>query len=119
MKMTFENATTSSRSFNLIDEVELAKVDVFCVRPIGYQADALRRAIRVSLEADDPFSQCAIASAEDSIVSKRRWHRLGGEVSDRQWLEIISAKAETLDVDYLRLWCADQGVADLLERALT
>lgn len=45
----FSHAVTSQRSFNLVDEVELAKVDVFCVRDEGYQRDALARIVRLEL----------------------------------------------------------------------
>ena len=117
----FENAVKNERSFNLIDEIELAKVDVFCVRDTGYQASALSRVIRLNLERDDPFSQVAVASAEDTIVSKLRWYRLGGEVSDRQWRDVrgvLLAQRERLDVPYLRRWSEHFGVTDLLDRLL-
>jgi hypothetical protein len=99
-----------------------ARVDVFCVRDSGYAGAALQRAVRLELEPGDPFSACAISSAEDCIVSKLRWYRLGGEVSDRQWrdvLGVISVCRPRLDLEYLRRWCADQNVGDLLERALS
>ncbi len=117
----FRLATTSQRSFNLVDEVELAKVDVFCVRPEGHAGAALERCVRLPLERDDPFSEVNVSSAEDCVISKLRWYRLGNEVSDRQWRDVIgvlSAKQGSLDVSYLRRWCRDLGVEDLLERAL-
>lgn len=61
------------------------------------------------------------ASSEDVILSELEWYRLGGEVSERQWRDVISALkvcAGDLDLDYLRQWAAELGVADLLERAL-
>jgi hypothetical protein len=117
----FKAAVASERSFNLIDEVELAKVDVFCVRGTGYQAAALARAVRLELEHDDPFTQVAVASAEDTVISKLRWYRLGAESSDRQWRDlqgVVAAQAGRLDLEYLKLWCAQLGVTDLLERLL-
>ncbi|GMU59776.1 MAG: hypothetical protein AMXMBFR34_15390 [Myxococcaceae bacterium] len=118
----FESAVRNERSFNLIDEIELAKVDVFCVRAVDYQAEALGRTVRLELEPGDPFSQVAVASAEDTIVSKLRWYRLGGEVSDRQWNDvagIVTAQRGRLDLAYLRRWAERLGVADLLERLLS
>jgi hypothetical protein len=62
---------------------------------------------------------------EDFLTAARtklRWYRLGGEVSDRQWrdvLGVISVCRPRLDLEYLRRWCADQNVGDLLERALS
>jgi hypothetical protein len=117
----FLHAVSEGRSFNLIDEVELAKVDVFCVRPEGYQADALSRAVTLELERDDPFTAVKVASASDVLLSKLRWYRLGGEVSDRQWRDVLGvarAQSGRLELDYLRRWSREQGTLDLLERVL-
>ena len=117
----FKAAVANERSFNLIDEVELAKVDVFCVHGSGYQAAALARTVKLELEHDDPFTQVAVASAEDTIISKLRWYRLGAESSDRQWRDlqgVVAAQSGRLDLEYLKRWCAQLGVTDLLERLL-
>lgn len=118
----FLHAVNESRSFNLVDEIELAKVDVFCVQHEGYQADALSRAVSLELERDDPFSSVKVASAPDVLLSKLRWYRLGGEVSDQQWRDVLGvarAQAGRLDLEYLRRWSTEQGTLDLLERVLT
>jgi hypothetical protein len=117
----FEAASTRERSFNLIDEVELAKVDVFCVRLTGYQGAAMGRVVRLPLEREDPFTEVNVASAEDTIIAKLRWYRLGGEVSDRQWTDIIGvlrAQRGRLDLDYVRRWCRDLELEPLFDRAL-
>ncbi len=117
----FRAAVENQRSFNLIDEIELSKVDVFCVRSAGYQAEALERVVRLDLEPDDPFSRVSVASAEDTVVSKLRWYRLGEEFSDRQWrdiLGVLAAQQGRLDLDYMRRWARSLGVEDLLDRAL-
>jgi hypothetical protein len=46
---------------------------------------------------------------------------MGGEVSDRQWRDIIGVlktRAGELDQAYLRKWAAELKVSDLLERAI-
>ena len=46
---------------------------------------------------------------------------MGGEVSDRQWRDILGVLktcAGELELDYLRKWAGELKVADLLERAL-
>ncbi len=85
----FLHAVKEERSFNLIDEVELAKIDVFCVSNHGYQREALARTVALELEAGDPFSVVSVASAADVVLSKLRWYRLGNETSDRQWSDLL------------------------------
>lgn len=117
----FQHAVRSEHSFNLIDEVELAKVDVFCVAADGYQAEALTRSVVLELEPGDPFSSVHVASPTDVVLSKLRWYRLGGEVSDRQWrdlLGIVKAQGDRLDLAHARRWSTQQGTDSLLERLL-
>ena len=61
-----------------------------------------------------------VKSPEDTILRKLLWFRSGGEVSDRQWRDIIGVlrtQQNTLDSAYLRDWSRRLGVADLLDRA--
>ena len=62
-----------------------------------------------------------VASAEDTILAKLRWYRLGNESSTNQWndvLGILGIMQDGLDVAYLRVWAERLRVDDLLERAL-
>ena len=62
-----------------------------------------------------------VSTAEDIILAKLEWYRQGGEVSDRQWrdiLGVLKVQAGRLDSDHLRKWAAELGVADLLMRAM-
>jgi hypothetical protein len=115
----FERAVDTGRSFNLIDEIELAKVDVFCVADTGYYGGALQRTVELELEPGDPFTRVAVQAPEDTIIAKLQWYRLGGEVSDRQWgdlIGVLKAQGAKLDHEYLKRWCLHFGVGDLLER---
>jgi len=50
-----------------------------------------------------------MASAEDTVLSKLEWYRLGGETSDRQWrdlLNVLKVQGERIDTVYLRHWAA-------------
>jgi hypothetical protein len=63
----------------------------------------------------------ALSSAEDAVLAKLEWYRMGGEVSERQWndlLGILKVQGTALDLPYVRHWAADLQVTDLLERAL-
>jgi hypothetical protein len=47
-------------------------------------------------------------------------YRLGLEISDRQWSDVLGVmrvQAERLDNPYLDYWAQDLGVLDLLQRA--
>lgn len=60
-----------------------------------------------------------VATPEDLVVVKLEGYRLGGEVSDRQWRDVLSLLLlSASDVCYMRTWSAELGVADLLEWAL-
>lgn len=69
----------------------------------------------------DPEQSIYVTSAEDVILSKLEWYRMGGEVSERQWrdvLGVLKTRSGELDLDYLRKCAKDLEVEDLPERAL-
>jgi hypothetical protein len=107
-------------SFNIIHRETMFKVDVFIPRPRPFHQSQLARAQRQTFPAD-PEVSARFSSAEDTILSKLEWYRLGGEVSERQWrdvLGILKTQAETLDLEYLRQWAKELKVSDLLEKVL-
>ena len=82
-----------------------------------------RRLARSLLRPLDEASrwQIRILSAEDTILAKLEWFRRGGEVSDRQWrdlLGVLKVQGDRLDGDYLQQMADQLGVADLLARAM-
>jgi hypothetical protein len=84
--------------------------------------DKEQLARRVEHMIDNESSRTAyFASAEDIVLAKLEWHRLGNETSERQWQDILSVlelQKETLNKAYLQQWAQALQVADLLERAL-
>jgi len=62
-----------------------------------------------------------LASPENTVVNKLEWYKMGGQVSTRQWndiLGILKRQGASLDLTYLDRWSVALGVSDLLERAL-
>lgn len=90
-------------------------VDLTSDDPFGRGQFARRQEIEVLPGLTLPF-----ATAEDVVLQKLRWFRLGGGVSERQWLDalgVIKVQGRRLDRDHLARWSEALGVADLLERA--
>jgi len=66
----------------------------------------------LQLIAADPPRSAWVKSAEDTVLRKLQWYRAGGEVSDRQWsdvLGILMAQGDRLDQSYLRQWADALG----------
>lgn len=107
-------------SFNIIHRESMFKVDVFNPDPRPFQRSQLTRAQRQTFEFETTLG-ANFASPEDTILSKLEWYRLGGEVSERQWRDILGVlkiRQGELDLDYLHTWAAELQVTDLLARAL-
>ena len=107
-------------SFKIIHRESMFKVDVFIPRPRPFLQSQLARAQRQTFTFETDVS-ARFASPEDTILSKLEWYRMGGEVSDRQWrdiLGVLKTRAGELDLDYLRQWGSELTIGDLLERAL-
>ena len=106
-------------SFNVIHLDTMLKVDVFIPKTRLFDQEELRRVQQEVLsEGTRPFN---IASPEGTILNKLEWYRMGGEVSDRQWndiLGVLKVQGTKLDMSYLQKWAANLSVTDLLERAL-
>jgi hypothetical protein len=113
------DAISRHSSFNIIHQDTILKVDVFIPKSRLFDQEELRRAQQeVLLEGTRPFN---MASPEGTILNKLEWYRMGGEVSDRQWndiLGVLKVQGTNLDMAYLQRWAANLKVTDLLERAL-
>lgn len=107
-------------SFNLIHYETAFKVDIFIRKLRDFDTMQLERR-RTSIIATDPERSVYVTSPEDTILAKLEWYRMGGEVSDRQWrdiLGVLKTRAGELDLAYLRKWASELNVNDLLEHAL-
>ncbi len=106
-------------SFNIIHLETLFKVDIFLPKDRPYdQAQFGRRVAHVLSRT--PHDTMYLCSVEDTILSKLEWFRLGNDVSERQWLDVLGVlkvQEPTLDRAYMQEWATILGVVDLLERA--
>lgn len=112
-------AVRNRTSVNVIDNATMLKVDFFVAGGTPIDAEQLERRLLVALGDGVVLP---IHPPEDILLQKLRWFRLGGDVSDRQWrdvLGIVRVQSSRLDVAYLRRQAAVLEVSDLLERALT
>lgn len=107
-------------SFNIIHRESMFKVDVFIPHPRPFLQSQLARAQEQTFLLEKEVS-AKFSSPEDIVLAKLEWYRLGGEVSDRQWrdiLGVLKTRADELDLSYLQTWANDLKVSDLLKRAL-
>lgn len=115
---TAVEAVRRCSSFNVIDQRSFIKIDVFVPEsgPLGRgQLDRVQ-----SFDFLGAGRALPVLGPEDTVLQKLRWYRSGGEVSDRQWRDIVSvlrASRDELDFAYLATTAETAGLALLLSRA--
>jgi hypothetical protein len=108
--------------FNVVHLATMFKADVFIGRDDAWSREEMVRARTEEIDTPDGRAAVRFASPEDILLHKLVWYKLGDQVSDRQWGDIVGVirvQADSLDVAYLRSWAPALGVSDLLARAWT
>ena len=113
------DAIRQHASFNLIHLDTLFKIDIFVAQPRDFDRSQLARR-QLYVLSQKPDRSAYVMSAEDIVLAKLEWYRLGGEISDRQWRDVIGVlkvQGQWLDQDYMQRMAVDLKVTDLLMRA--
>jgi hypothetical protein len=112
------DALLHGRSCNIFYLPVVMKVDLFAVGPSPYDEVEFARRRRVPVRSTG--ETLLIKSPEDTVLRKLLWYREGGEVSERQWrdvVEVLRVSGGGMDRGYLAHWSGRLGISDLLERA--
>lgn len=106
-------------SFNVIHLESMLKADIFLLsnQPL-VQSEMQRR--QQLIITQNPQRLAWLPSAEDIILQKLIWYRMGGGVSDRQWrdvLGVLKVQADKLDINYLTQWAESLNITEILTQA--
>lgn len=108
-------------TFNLIHLATMLKIDVFVIKDDPYSREAFQRKRKDTLDESEKSHQFYLASPEDVILNKLKWFRMGGNVSEQQWrdvLGVLKVQGDLLDMGYLRNWARELGIVGLFDQAL-
>jgi len=106
-------------TFNILHPSTGYKLDLFVRKDDPFEQSAFSRRTPFAVPGS-PDERIQVHSPEDVILFKLRWYRIGNEVSDQQWRDILGvlhAQRGRLSAEYLDRWAAELGVKDLLNRA--
>lgn len=113
------NAIQHRSSFNLIHLDTMFKVDIFIPKDRAFDRMIFERRVQKAV-SEDESKLIFFATPEDIILHKLEWYKSGGEVSDRQWsdiLGVLKVQGSQLNTSYLKQWAEELSVIDLLEKA--
>jgi len=108
-------------SFNIIHFDSMMKIDIFVLKEREFDREAFKRKKLDVQDIEGSRFEYFISSPEDIILSKLEWFKMGGEVSERQWRDIIGVlkvQENNLDMEYLQKWIDRLHLSDLWKRLL-
>jgi hypothetical protein len=112
---TARQAVRQRRQFNVIDATNGFKIDLIVLKDRPFSREEFSRRRKASLTAT---LSAAVASPEDSILSKLEWSRKAGESSVQlsDAAGVARVTGARLDVAYVERWAAELDVLDLWRR---
>lgn len=120
-KDVFRRSLERSSSFNIIHFETMMKIDIFVLKKRSFDRVAFQRRKLDTLDPGEDSAKYYFSSPEDIILNKLEWYKMGGQVSERQWSDLIGVlkvQGRSLDMEYIKKWGEELEVADILDRAL-
>lgn len=120
-KDMIRDAIRHHSSFNIIHFDSMMKIDIFVLKEREFDREAFKRKRLDVQDIEGSRFEYFISSPEDIILSKLEWFKMGGEVSERQWRDIIGVlkvQENNLDMEYLQKWIHRLHLLDLWKRLL-
>lgn len=96
------------------------KIDVFLSKNDDLSREEMSRREKYQI-TEEKGQDLYLASAEDIILSKLKWYKSGGCVSERQWNDVkgvLRIVDKRLDFIYLQDRAKKRGLKDLLDEVL-
>ncbi|MDO9016199.1 MAG: hypothetical protein Q8S73_41880 [Deltaproteobacteria bacterium] len=107
-------------SFNVVHLATMFKADVFIMKGDPWSREEMTRARAEEVDVAEGKVSIRFASPEDTLLHKLVWYKMGNQVSDRQWgdiLGVLNVQGDSLDQEYLDRWAPLLDVSNLLLRA--
>jgi hypothetical protein len=113
----FESALDALRNeslFNVIDINAGWKIDLIIRKSRRFSKEEFSRRRRADVQGTPIF----VASAEDVVIAKLEWSKLGGSLRQiEDAAAIIRIQADALDIPYLQKWVTELKLEDQWEAA--
>jgi hypothetical protein len=116
-----DDAVSRKAMFNVVHLETMLKVDIYVLTDRAFDRESFARRRSLALEEDPSARPYQVDTPEDTVIHKLEWYRAGGEVSERQWgdlLGVLKVQGSSLDLGYMERWARALGLSDLLEGAL-
>jgi hypothetical protein len=96
---------------------QVTKIDLFGLGSTAFDQSEFSRRYQVNVPG---YVSLWFKSPEDTILRKLLWYREGGEVSSKQWRDVVQVlriSHPQLDTSYLDGWASRLALSTLLTRA--
>jgi hypothetical protein len=99
--------------FNILDMERGWKIDIIFEKPSAYHRQAFQRRIAAEIEQVSLMA----ATAEDTIVSKLEWAKMGESLRQIEDVAgILKVKGKSLDQGYIERWVQELGLTEQWNR---